>query len=235
MLEVQESEVISSSSSALETPDIQVPVHGGRVQVPQDGPGLVVARGVSLFREGDAKDGAYFVDAGIFCLTEQRPSGPPAVIATAFAGEILGLGFLDRHSHSAIAVVESTVTRVPLEAIPMLCELSADVRGKQDAALEQEFETRRRELTSGVPVLPMVRVAAFLVAVAQSNAREGHDANTVTQSLRSGEVAQLLGMDIDVLALALAGLQSRKLIERNPEGGLRILSEAGLDALAMDG
>lgn len=191
----------------------------------------VIDRGRSLYREGCAKRYAYRVEQGIFCLTAQRTAGPPDVLEMVFPGGILGLGFLETHSHSAVAVVSSRVSLIPLENIAMLCELSPEMRDRQATAVEREFEYRRHQVVGQASPKPLSRVVSFLLAIASMNAREGRDPQVIGATLKSGDVAAFLGIDVDTLALALAELQSRRLILRDSDGGIRLDSVPGLAAL----
>lgn len=177
-------------------------------------------RGDVLFREGDAKEYVYQVEAGILCVTEQRDSGPPEIVELVFPGGLLGLGFLKFHIDSAMAVVASRVSLRRLEAIPGLCEQSLGARDRQDLATEREFAYRRRQLVTSIDSVPLVRVSAFLAAVSQFNQREGRDPRVIADSCRSGDVAGFLQMDVEPLAQALAELQRRKLVDCDSAGRL---------------
>ena len=193
---------------------------------------LSLVSGDSLFREGDAKSHVYRVESGIFCLTAQRPSGPPRVVEMVFPGGFLGFGFLENHIHSAMAVVPSRVRLFRLSEISDLCEQFSQARERQALATEREFAARRRQLVGATENSPLARVAAFLSAVSHFNESEGRDPHSVTGTLKSGEVASFLGLDVETLAVALNELQERGLITRNAEGGLVLLDPVGLEEMA---
>lgn len=194
---------------------------------------LTLASGDTLFREGQTKAHVYRLEAGIVCVTAQRPSGPPKVVEMVFPGGYLGLGFLEHHIHSAMAVVPSRVTLFQLDDINELCETSPEARDKQALATEREFAARRRQLTGAAAETSTVsRVAAFLSAISQINEGEGRDPHVVTAGLKSGDVASFLGLDVETLATALGELQERGLITRNSEGGLVLLDPVGLEEMS---
>jgi len=195
-------------------------------------PEIVLERGDFLFREGDAKTQFYRLESGILCVTAQRPSGPPQVVEMVFPGGLLGLGFLDRHIHSAMAVVPCRVSLLPPDAINDLCRHSAEARDRQALATEREFAARRRQLVGSTADSPIQQVAAFLAAMFHVNKREGRNPHVISEFLKSGDVAGLLQLDVETLAVALADLQARGLISRDPNGGLVLLDAAAIENLS---
>jgi hypothetical protein len=79
---------------------------------------------------------------------------------------------------------------------------------------------------------PLMRVAALLVSISRNNSYEGRDPALVPDTLTSGFVADLLGLDIDALATLLVELQRQGLIESNQAATLRLKDIAGLERLA---
>jgi CRP/FNR family transcriptional regulator len=196
---------------------------------------LLLDRGDFLFREGDRKTHLYRLESGILCVTAKRVSGPPRVIEMLFAGSLLSLGFLERHIHSAMAVVPSRVSALPMEAVTDLCSVSAEARDRQALATEREFAARRRELVPDSNELPVRRVAAFLSAMHALNLHEGRNPNMVAEFIKTGDVASFLGLEVDALARALADLQDRGLVSPAEGGGLLLLDVGGLEELSPPG
>jgi hypothetical protein len=78
---------------------------------------------------------------------------------------------------------------------------------------------------------PLARIAALLISISRNNVYEGRDPKVMPDSLTSGFVADLLGIEIDDLAAQLMELQRRGLVDS--EGStLRLKDMAALERLA---
>ncbi len=199
---------------------------------PIAGPERFLDRGEYLYREGGRKDALYRLDSGILCVTSRRADGPPNVVEMIFPGTVMGLGFLERHIDSAMAVVPCSLTEFPLSAASALCEGSPASRDRQALLTEREFAARRRELVPA-PADPTVqRVAAFLSAMHHMNRQEGRNPAEIAEFLKTGEVAGFLGLDVEDLAAALADLKERGVVDRAEHGGLILLQLDELDRLS---
>ncbi len=79
---------------------------------------------------------------------------------------------------------------------------------------------------------PIQRVAAFLVTISRINSYEGRDPNAIPDCLKSGFVADLLGVSIDLLTDVLRNLANRGFVQPNSGSGLLITDLAGLERVA---
>jgi len=102
---------------------------------------------------------------------------------------------------------------------------------KLNDPLERGFEALRASIAEATQKLPLVRVAAFLVAVSRINGHEGRDPCVVAESCPSGVVADLLGLSIDRLAGILVELERLGLIEPGEAGVLRLRDIGGLESI----
>lgn len=193
---------------------------------------ISAARGQFLFREGDRKTSVYRLESGILCITTRRHSGPPHVVEMLFPGSFIGLGFLERHIDSAMAVVPSRLTEFPQSAVPDLCSASAEARDRQALQTEREFAARRRELVPDSDELPVRRVAAFLSAMHHMNRHEGRNPDFIAEFLKTGDVASFLNLDVEALGRALTDLKDRGVIDSAANGGLILLNPGALEQLS---
>lgn len=194
-------------------------------------PRRTLARGDRLYGEGERKTEIYRVESGVVSITARRESGPPEIVELAFPGMVFGLGFLETHIENATAVVETTVSVWPLEALPVLMEESLAVRNRQADATDRELEYRRRTLSASTAQSPKLRVAAFLASVSRLNAMEGRDPKVITENLRSGDVAEFLGLPLDDLADALKKLKCEGHVTAGEAGRLHLTDPLELDRL----
>jgi CRP/FNR family transcriptional regulator, anaerobic regulatory protein len=189
-------------------------------------------RGEYLYREGSSKTAVFRLQSGILCVTSRRADGPPNVVEMIFPGTLMGLGFLERHIDSAMAVVPCRLTEYPPEAASHICDASLEDSERQAAVTEREFAARRRELVPSSPERPVQRVAAFLSAMYHMNDHEGRNPADIAEFLKSGDVATFLDLDVEDLAAALAELKERGLVDRAGHGGLVILQPGELERLS---
>ena len=109
--------------------------------------------------------------------------------------------------------------------IPALCARDSTQPNDIDDALS----ARRRSLEIGACDNPLSRVAALLVSISRNNGYEGRDPKSMPDTLTSGFVADLLGLDIGSLAALLVDLRRRGLIDSDPTPTLRLKDLKGLE------
>ena len=199
------------------------------------GPARTLATNEVLFREGDRRSHLYLIETGSICTYRKRRGRSHEVIEFAFAGDVVGLGFLDHHIYWARAAVETRVSSLALDAVDEIVRHDGRAKQRYAEAVDREFAFRRRLLTrSSIRRRPICRVAALLLALSQLNKNECRDPALMTDSLSCGVVAEWLGLDLDSLADALLELQKRKLIQPCPPLGLRLMDFVRLEELAKE-
>jgi CRP/FNR family transcriptional regulator len=199
-----------------------------------DGDVQVLGRNELLFETGDIKTKVYRVESGALCIYRTHPDLRLEVIEHVLAGELVGMGFLDRHTASARATVETKVRCFDLDAVEGLLEDDAHNKSRYHDAVEAEFAFRRESLASSARERPIVRLAAFLVAVSHRIDNEGGDPTIVDDTVDCGFIADFLGLSVDLLALALMQLEMRGLVETAPSHGLRLKDIPALEAIAAE-
>jgi CRP/FNR family transcriptional regulator len=184
-----------------------------------------------LFARGDVRTHVFRVESGTVCLYESLRSDRQTVIEFMFPGEYVGLGFLEEHSLTARALLDSSVTCIPIDEIEDAIKDDLRAQAKLATAIEREFEARREELAKAGQHRPIERVAALLVAAAHINAQEGRTMDLIDNSWRSDHIADQLGIDLGDLSAILVELERQGLIEATREG-LRLNDIDALDALS---
>jgi CRP/FNR family transcriptional regulator len=191
-----------------------------------------VAANALLFRAGDPRTHLYRVESGAICLYETRRTDRQAVIEFLFPGDYVGLGFLDKHHLSARAMLDSTVTCMPIDALAEVARSDPRAQAKLAQSVEREFEARRDELCgAAVQRHPIERVAALLVTSARTNVQQGRPAELIKDSWKCGVIADLLQLTLDDLTAILVDLQRRGLIAAAGED-LLLVDIPALDAMA---
>jgi CRP/FNR family transcriptional regulator len=193
-----------------------------------------LGRNELLFEAGDLKTALFRVESGVLCIFATRSGGEPEVIEYALAGDVVGMGFLERHASSARAEVETKVRCFPPDALTELAARDERTQSRFDRAVRREFAFRRDSLAAeSGRSRSLVRLAAFLVAVAEQNSHEGRDPELIDDTPNCAVVAGYLGLSLDALESNLSELKKLGLIAP-ANGALRVTDLAGLKNLANE-
>jgi CRP/FNR family transcriptional regulator len=185
-----------------------------------------------LFGIGEPKSELYVVETGALAVYEPRWNGHRAVIEFAFPGDIIGLGFLETHTCSARATMETCVQCLPLSAQDELFADDPRTQAKLADAIEREVDFLRESSVRFSRQNPLGRLAAFLLTLSRENEQEGRDPTVLMQPLHCGVVADFLALSIDRLGSLLVQLERRGLIEPCSPQGLRLINIGALEGLA---
>jgi CRP/FNR family transcriptional regulator, anaerobic regulatory protein len=202
-------------------------------QHPFDGAGVLsLASNELLFGIGDPKIHFYAVKSGVLVVYEPRWSGHRAIIEFAFPGDLVGLGFLQTHTCSARATVDTCVQCLPLSAQDHLFADDPRAQARLADAIEREVEFLRDSSVRFSQQNPLGRLAAFLLTLSRENEQEGRDPTLLMQPLDCGVVADFLALGIDRLGSLLVQLEQRGMIAACSPQGLRITDVEALEGLA---
>ena len=185
-----------------------------------------------LFRAGDPKTEVYRVESGVICVYGKEGIDRPTTIEFLFAGDLVGLGFLETHVLTARAMVETRVTCHPINAVGDLVSGDARAEARLATAIDREFEARRDDLREAGRRRPVERVAALLTALYRSNLREGRRADTIANFWQCGTESDLLDLSLEDFSAILGEFERRGLIETTFPAGVRLKDIAALEALA---
>ena len=165
------------------------------------------------------------------CLYEAARADHQSVIEFCFPGDYLGLGFLEKQHLNARAMLDTTITAFPIDALPDLVKNDPRAQAKLALSVEREFEARRDELCHAGRRQPIERVAALLVTSSRTNVQQGRAADIIKDSWKCGLIADLLQLTLDDLSAILVDLQRRGLIAAAGQD-LRLTNIPALEAMA---
>jgi CRP/FNR family transcriptional regulator, anaerobic regulatory protein len=185
-----------------------------------------------LFGIGEPKTCIYLVKSGALAVYEPRWNGHRAIIEFAFPGALVGLGFLEAHTCSARATMETCVQRLPLSAQDLLFADDPKAQARLADAIERDVEFLRESSVRFSRQNPLGRLAAFLLTLSRENEQEGRDPTLLMEPIQCGVVADFLALSIDRLGSLLLQLQQRGILEPFPPDGLRLLDIEALESLA---
>ena len=191
-----------------------------------------IESGDYLYVQSQVRGFAFKVERGAVAIFRRNIQRPSEIIEIAVAGDVIGLGVLERHADNAKAVVDCIVSILPGAEVDALALHDPKLRQRQSEAIEREFENRKEFLVARNRGNPLGRVAAFLLFASSQNAGEGRDPMIISESLCCGSVSQHLGMDVDTLFDILVELEHLSLIEQTPASGLRLIDLDGLERVS---
>lgn len=90
-----------------------------------------------LFEAGDLKSHLYRIETGALCIYVTHPDKTREIIEFALAGDVVGMGFLERHATAARAVVDTKVRCLALDEIDRLTAEDARAKSRFDDAVER--------------------------------------------------------------------------------------------------
>jgi CRP/FNR family transcriptional regulator len=191
-------------------------------------------QGETLFKRGEPKECIYRLESGLIQIFASPPNKPIETIEEIEHDTVFGLGNLDHHIHTAIALADSSVSFWPRSALQQLAKHSPTTEQRQAKAIEREFVELRASLVASTADSPIGRLSAFLSFVSQNNAAEGRDPEIIDESIRCDVVADYLKMDVEALGDALRELERQDVVSFYPPHGLRICDPVRLERLVRE-
>ncbi len=132
-----------------------------------------------------------------------------------------------------MSMVTSEMLNAKQPVPPFLVRRSRTAQNARSPSSEEAaFALRRHSIVRSGSQAPLERVAALLVAISRNNEYEGRDRRTIPDSLTCGFVAQLLGIEVPVLADLLVSLKRQGLVASTRPSVLELTNLAGLERLA---
>jgi CRP/FNR family transcriptional regulator, anaerobic regulatory protein len=196
-----------------------------------------ISKGSSVFLQGDLLGDVVDLVSGVIVLERTGMAGERQVLAFALDGNMLGLAVDGRIHYTARAAVDCVIRRFPREA------LNRFVAEDGQFALAM-IDAQSRMLRSAHDlILPLgrkaavERVAAFLLHLRDRRLRfsanpdaERHDEQSLPMT--RADIADFLGLTVESVSRAFAGLKSRGVIALDGPHRTRFLDEAGLRRFA---
>jgi CRP/FNR family transcriptional regulator len=134
----------------------------------------------------------------------------------------------------AMSVSASEMQKARQSVAPFLIRRSEAVQaraGLKDDA-DAAIDLHRRSVAGFASRNPLQRIASLLIAISHNNEYEGRDPRAVPDTLTSGFVAELLGIEVRALADLLQTLEHQGFVAAVPAVGLKLTNLAGLERLA---
>lgn len=183
-----------------------------------------------IFLQGEKRRHIYRVESGCVCLYRAMPRGERYMFAFKFRNDIMGLSAISEHTLSAQAIGTTVLRAMPLKPLYERAARDPAYALQLYRALSVELEGTRNLVTTLRLKSPLERLAAFLCKLMLAN--EGSEQNSIDLAMKRSDIADMLGMTVETVSRALAGLSKAALIEITGRQKIKITDMGALRHLA---
>ncbi len=191
-----------------------------------------IAKGESLFRNGDKFNALYAIRTGFFKTCVSSEDGRDQVTGFQMAGEIMGLDGIvsDHHTCDAIALEDAEVCVMPFEHIE---ELSREINALQ----HHVHKIMSREIVREHGVMLLLgsmraeeRLAAFLLNLVQRLHARGFSQSELVLRMTREEIGSYLGLKLETVSRTFSKFAEEGIVEVK-QRHVRILNAEALKNL----
>ena len=199
------------------------------------GPARVVKTREHIFMAGDKRTSLFKIESGCVCLYKIMTDGRRQVLDFAYPGDFIGLGSQTEHTFNAQALEPTRLRSLTVATLTQLAARDPRLGLKLYEALSRELEATQDHLFTVGQRTAVERVASFLSALSQRNARLGQDANVLVLPMTRADIADFLGLTIETVSRTFTKLRSSKVITLEQSTVLRLTNPQKLSQLALGG
>ena len=186
-----------------------------------------LARGQSLFFEGDDADCYYEIVSGTVRCCRLTHDGRRQIHRFAGPGEMLGLGCTGTYGYSAEAVTRVVACRHRLSDLDAAMAADGVLRRRVVQALRVELSATSTQMMRLGRMSASERLASFLLAFA---AKDGD--GCIELPMTRGDIADYLGLTIETVSRKLGELHGLGLIRLETPSRIRVVDLARIEAIA---
>jgi CRP/FNR family transcriptional regulator, anaerobic regulatory protein len=173
----------------------------------------IVARKEHVFLEGDNATHVFKVESGHVCIYRMLADGRRQIVDFAFAGDFIGLGASAQHSMNAQATEQTRLRCLPTSELRNVIRDSPALGLELYHAISSELSATRELLVSVCQRTAQERVAGFLLALSDRNARRGEDASTIVLPMTRTDIADYLGLTIETVSRSFSRMRKNAIID----------------------
>lgn len=177
-----------------------------------DGATRIVDRKEHIFFEGDTVSHIFKVEAGHVCIYRLLVDGRRQVIDFAFPGDFIGLGASDKYTLNAQATEKTRLRCLPVSELRNVVSENPKLGLELYEAIACELGATRELLMSVSHRTAQERIAGFLLALSQRNARRDEDPTTIVLPMTRTDIADFLGLTIETVSRTFSKLRAQGVI-----------------------
>lgn len=194
--------------------------------------------GESIFNQSDSSEkSAYTLRKGLIKITKSLPDGRIQIVRVLIAGDLFGFDGLanEPYNHTATALTECEVCRLPLTDLADLRENSSEVdRSIMSRLIKNLRQTEDLLLELGAKKAPE-KLASFILSLSQSDSKielnSTNDEKWIKLHLSRSEIGSLLGLTIETVSRFISDWKRKGFIKES-KGSIQIVDAEGLKANA---
>jgi CRP/FNR family transcriptional regulator len=192
-----------------------------------------VARGASLYYNGDGFDSLYAVRSGAFKTVGVSRQGDEKITGFHLPGELLGLEAISsgRHGYSAVALEDSEVCVLPFAQLERMAMSMPALQHQLFRLLSGDISRDGGLMLLLGSMAAEQRLAAFLLSLARRHKRLGFSDTRFTLRMTREEIGNYLGLTLETVSRLMTRLQDRGLIDVR-QRRVQLIDLPGLRALA---
>ena len=173
-----------------------------------------VARGASLYHNGDGFESLYAVRSGAFKAVVTSRQGDEKVTGFHLPGELLGLDAISngRHGYSAVALEDSEVCAIPFAQLERLALSLPALQHQLLRVISGDISRDQGLMLLLGGMNAEQRLAAFLLSLSRRHHRLGYSANRFVLRMTREEIGNYLGLTIETVSRLFSRFQREGLI-----------------------
>lgn len=173
-----------------------------------------VARGMSIYHNGDTFDSLYAVHSGAFKTVGVSRDGEEKITGFHFAGELMGLEAIDngRHGYGAVALEDSEVCIIPFAQLEKMATAVPALQHRLLQILSSDITRDQGLMLMLGGMTAEQRLAAFLLSLSRRHQRLGFSATHFVLRMTREEMGNYLGLTIETVSRLMSRFQREGLI-----------------------
>ena len=185
-----------------------------------------------VFVDGDPAKHVYRIETGAVSLFKILPDGRRQILGFAYPGDFIGLGCQGEHIMNAQAIKPTRVRSMPVSALYQLAFQDPTLSFKLYQTVANDLAATRDLLMTTGHRSARERVAAFLLALAQRNRRNGEPEEVIDLPMTRADIADFLGLTIETVSRTLTKFKIAGLIDLPQSARVCLRDIETLQALA---
>ena len=187
-----------------------------------------VARGASLYHNGDRFESLHAVRSGSFKTVGVSRQGDEKITGFHLPGELLGLDAIngERHSYNAIALEDSEVCVIPFAQLEKMAMSMPALQHQLLRLLSGDISRDQGLMLLLGSMSAEQRLSAFLLSLSRRHKRLGFAANRFVLRMTREEIGNYLGLTLETVSRLLSrfhreglvAVQQREIELKNVDG-----------------
>ena len=165
-----------------------------------------------VFYEGDPADYVYEVLSGTVKLYKLLADGRRQITGFFFAGDLIGVGLHDTHTHSAEAITETELRKYSRTRLQEAMSRNPVIGRKLFGLAADELAAAQDQLLLLGRKSPVEKVASFLLKLSERNGERGEALSPIYLPMARSDIADYLGLTTETVSRTFSRLRRERAI-----------------------